>query len=152
MKSFRCYAGLVFFAIFLFFTGLLIGCGQEEAEKTTAEPSREVPEMDAFVEAFKMIWSAANNDDYQTIRDSAGVIQTAGEKLTQATLPEFHQDLERHKIDRQSALMGNLEKKGISGTAVIPNIKADQEWARYISDIEKRLHAELVSLRSKLPV
>jgi len=66
-------------------------------------------------------------------------------------LAEFHRDLEQYKIDRQSALLGNLEKKEISGTAVIPNIKADQEWARYISEIEKRLQAELDLLRSKLP-
>jgi hypothetical protein len=108
MKSFRCHTGLLLLTALLLFAGLLVGCEQEKTEETSAEPSREVPEMDAFVEAFKMIWTAANNNDYQTVRDSAGVLQAAGEKLTQATLPEFHQDLANEFATAQENLTGAM--------------------------------------------
>ncbi|MDY6970796.1 MAG: hypothetical protein SV775_00545 [Thermodesulfobacteriota bacterium] len=62
-------------------------------------------------------------------------------------IAESHRDLEQRKTDRQSALLSNLDKKGISGTAVIPNIEADREWARYVSETEKDLDAKLNLLR-----
>jgi hypothetical protein len=55
----------------------------------------------------------------------------------QKIILDYNQDLEQQKMDRNQALQKNLEGLGISGTAVIPNIHADQEWIRYLSEMKK---------------
>ena len=48
---------------------------------------------------------------------------------------DYNQDLEQQKMDRKQVLQKNLEGLGISGSAVIPNIHADQEWIRHLSEM-----------------
>ncbi len=51
------------------------------------------------------------------------------------TLREFHQDLGRQIIDHEKRLWVDLEKRGISGTAVMPNINADPTWLQHRSEM-----------------
>src|SRR5512136_203416 len=44
-------------------------------------------------------------------------------------LAEFEKKGEKQKESRRKALLDNLKKKGISGSAVVPNTDADPEWA-----------------------
>jgi hypothetical protein len=64
-------------------------------------------------------------------------------------LKDFEQRLEQEKGSREKALKETLEKQGISGSAVIPNIHADSEWSRYASEIEKEFQERLTSYTQK---
>jgi hypothetical protein len=55
----------------------------------------------------------------------------------QKIIVDYNRDLEQQKTDRQQDLQKNLEGLGISGSAVVPNIHADQEWIRYLSEMKK---------------
>jgi hypothetical protein len=46
-------------------------------------------------------------------------------------------------MDRQQVIQKKLEDSGISGTAVIPNINADQDWIRYLSEMKKGFHEKI---------
>ncbi|MCP4683673.1 MAG: hypothetical protein GY864_15190 [Desulfobacterales bacterium] len=50
-------------------------------------------------------------------------------------LQKFQQDLEQQIVGHEKRLRGNLEKRDISGTAVMPNINADTVWARHRSEM-----------------
>ena len=55
----------------------------------------------------------------------------------QKILQDYNHDLEQQRINRQQVIQKILEESGISGTAVIPNINADQNWIRYLSEMKK---------------
>ncbi len=80
------------------------------------------------------------------------VLETIGGVDTQPLrkiLSEFHKDLEKARVDREGSLRKRLKKQGISGSAVIPNIKADPEWIRYVSERRERFHQKLTSFGGK---
>ena len=62
---------------------------------------------------------------------------------------EFHRDLEEGRAVREKGLMERLQERGISGSAVIPNLNADPEWVQYMSEMEERFMGKVVSLCSK---
>jgi len=47
----------------------------------------------------------------------------------------FEDRLERERVSREEGLKKKLEEQGISGSAVLPNINADPEWSRYVTEI-----------------
>jgi len=55
----------------------------------------------------------------------------------QKILQDYNHDLEQQRINRQQVIQKKLEESGISGTAVIPNINADQNWIGYLSEMKK---------------
>ena len=59
---------------------------------------------------------------------------------------DYNQDLEQQKMDRKQVLQKNLEGLGISGSAVIPNIHADQEWIRHLSEMNKGFQEKLKNI------
>ena len=61
---------------------------------------------------------------------------------------DYNQDLEQQKMDRKQVLQKNLKGLGISGTAVIPNIHADQEWIRHLSEMNKGFREKVETLFS----
>ena len=61
---------------------------------------------------------------------------------------DYNQDLEQQKMDRKQVLRENLEGLGISGTAVIPNIHADQEWIRHLSEMNMGFREKVETLFS----
>jgi hypothetical protein len=64
-------------------------------------------------------------------------------------LSEFYRELEKRQTDRQKLLRKKLEKQGISGSAVIPNIKADSEWVRRASELREKFHQKIDSFPKK---
>jgi hypothetical protein len=59
---------------------------------------------------------------------------------------DYNQDLEQQKMDRKKVLQKNLKGLGISGTAVIPNIHADQEWIKDLSEMNKGFRKKVETL------
>ena len=64
----------------------------------------------------------------------------------QKIILDYNQDLEQQKMDRKQVLQKNLDGLGISGTAVIPNIHADQEWIRYLSEMKKGFQKKIENI------
>ena len=66
----------------------------------------------------------------------------------QKIILDYNQDLEQQKMDRKQVMQKNLERLGISGAAVIPNIHADQEWIRHLSEMNKGFREKVETLFS----
>jgi hypothetical protein len=57
----------------------------------------------------------------------------------------FRDRIEEDRADREKSLGEKLEEKGVSGSAVIPNLKADPDWQQYLSDENKTFKADIRS-------
>jgi hypothetical protein len=58
-------------------------------------------------------------------------------------LAEVEKEVEKQKESRRKALFDNFKKKGISGSAVLPNLDADPEWARVGAEMRRQLQEEI---------
>ena len=61
-------------------------------------------------------------------------------------LTEFRTNLDHEKAAREQALTEQLRKKGISGSAVLPNIRADENWIRFMQDAKEAFIKRLPDL------
>ena len=61
----------------------------------------------------------------------------------------FEKRLEKEKGSREEGFKRRLKKQGISGSAVLPNIYADPEWSRYLSEIKEEFQERLTSYWQK---
>jgi len=64
----------------------------------------------------------------------------------QKIILDYNRDLEQQEMDRKQVLQKNLMGLGISGTAVIPNIHADQEWIGHLSEMNKGFQKKLKNM------
>jgi hypothetical protein len=64
----------------------------------------------------------------------------------------FEMKAEKQKKSRQKTLLENFKEKGISGSAVLPNLDADQEWARVRSEMKRQLQEEIGERLKFLPL
>ena len=60
-------------------------------------------------------------------------------------LSRYQQEQEEKQGHSESVLKERLKDKGISGTAVVPNFKADPEWVSYLTEKGNRFRQELAS-------
>ncbi|MBW2028424.1 MAG: hypothetical protein JRH06_04290 [Deltaproteobacteria bacterium] len=58
-------------------------------------------------------------------------------------LEEARQSLDMKRVSLEKAMLERLEEKGISGSAVLPNISADKAWARRVGEMMDALRREL---------
>lgn len=66
-------------------------------------------------------------------------------KSLREALKDFEGGVEREKGLREKGLITTLEKMGISGSAVIPNIEADPEWGQRVSEMRNEFQKKLGS-------
>jgi hypothetical protein len=66
-------------------------------------------------------------------------------------LADFEKKGEKQKEIRRKTLLESLMKKGISGSAVLPNLDADPEWARVRSEMRRQLQEEIREQLKSLP-
>ncbi|MBN2227892.1 MAG: hypothetical protein JW763_11085 [candidate division Zixibacteria bacterium] len=77
-------------------TLFMIGCQGDAKNKTDVadtEPVRDVPAMDAFMAVLENAMHAEVDSNYQTLRETAPQFTAALDSLSNADLPEFHQDV-----------------------------------------------------------
>jgi hypothetical protein len=60
-------------------------------------------------------------------------------------LNDFNSRIGNEKTKHERVLLDELRKKGISGSAVIPNLDADEEWLRTKSEAARRFKQKLRS-------
>ncbi len=58
-------------------------------------------------------------------------------------MAEFERKGEKQKNSRRKTMLESFSKKGISGSAVLPNIDADPEWIRTKSEMRQQLQGEI---------
>lgn len=61
-------------------------------------------------------------------------------------LSESDDEVSEKKRKREKQLLKRLKKRGISGSAVIPNIEADAEWGQYMATAKEEFQAKLRKL------
>ncbi|MGD2125044.1 MAG: hypothetical protein PVG99_03120 [Desulfobacteraceae bacterium] len=58
------------------------------------------------------------------------------------TLDGYEGKLSLEREEHEKALLERLKKRGISGSAVIPNIEADPEWRRHLATLQEAFRQE----------
>lgn len=61
-------------------------------------------------------------------------------------LLRYREDLEKNRASREVILRNRLKERGISGSAVVPNLKADPEWINCSAEARDRFHQGLAGL------
>jgi hypothetical protein len=56
---------------------------------------------------------------------------------------EFEKKDEKQKESRRKARVEKFKEKGISGSAVLPNLEADPEWIRTRSEVKRQMQEEI---------
>jgi hypothetical protein len=73
------------------------------------------------------------------LENIAGPASSAVSKV----LAEFEKKAEKERESCRRALVENFKTKGISGSAVLPNVDADPEWLRSRSEATRQLQDEI---------
>jgi hypothetical protein len=58
-------------------------------------------------------------------------------------IDEFQEQLKNEHSKRTEAQLGTLKGLGVSGSAVIPNLKANPSWRSYLSHLEDRFQEKI---------
>jgi len=69
-------------------------------------------------------------------------------KPFQKLLSDFLSELDNARSVREQGLKKQIHEKGISGSAVLPNLKADPEWASFWHNVELKFQEEMNGLAS----
>jgi len=64
----------------------------------------------------------------------------------QKFLSDFLKELDHERDVREQELSKRIQEKGFSGSAVLPNLKADPEWAYFVQEVKTRFRKELKAL------
>ncbi len=64
----------------------------------------------------------------------------------QKLLSEFLSELDNTRKVREQGMQKQIQEKGISGSAVLPNLSADPEWAYFWNNLEIKFHEEMKDL------
>jgi hypothetical protein len=64
---------------------------------------------------------------------------------TTGLVKDFEGRLEQEKGVREKELIKSLKKKGLSGSAVLPNLGADPEWGQRVSEMRNEFQKKLGS-------
>jgi hypothetical protein len=84
------------------------------------------------------------------LENAAGTASAAAKRV----LAEFEMKAEKQKESRRKALLNEFKKKGVSGSAVLPNLDADSEWLGVRSELrmqlQERIREQLRPLQTSL--
>ncbi len=67
-----------------------------------------------------------------------------------AILKGYRKNLEKGKSASEEKIKKQLEKMGISGSAVVANVLAAPDWHRYISELKEKFLGDIDAIRDKL--
>ena len=90
----------------------------------------------------------ANNEALlQLLEKTEGLASAAIREV----LAEFEKKAEKEKESCRRTLVENFKTKGISGSAVLPNLDANREWLRARSEVKGQLQEEIREQLKSLP-
>ena len=105
-----------------------------------AETNEDMVRMMIRKESIPRIEIGVNNEPILRILEETTGLDTVS---IRTALKDFEGKLEQEKGVREKELIKSLDKKGISGSAVIPNIQADPEWAQHVSEMRDEFQEKL---------
>ena len=82
----------------------------------------------------------ANSEPLLKILESAA---GSAKGAVKKALTDFELKAEKQKDSRRKTLLEGFRKKGISGSAVLPNLDADPEWARAKLEMKQQLQERI---------
>ena len=82
-----------------------------------------------------------NEPIFQIFKETAGMDARSIREMERV----FIDRVAKERTDREKSLREKLEKQGVSGSAVIPNIEADPAWRQYVSDENENFRAKIHS-------
>ena len=66
----------------------------------------------------------------------------------QTLLSDYTSKMDKERRVYEQSLGSRIREKGISGSAVLPNIEADPDWIRFVQESKTGLHKEMQDLGS----
>jgi len=85
-----------------------------------------------------------NGELLDLLRDQGGV----NTQPVESVIRRYKQDRDTEQVRREDLLKEGLAKKGIAGSAVMPNLNADPGWIRYASELHDRFQREMAAVSS----
>ena len=104
------------------------------------EEQQEIFDQIITEEAIKRLELEGNNEPVFTVLENTTGIDSAP---IQKILADFGQRLKREREVHERALWDKLKEKGISGSAVLPNIKADPQWNDFLSNLKQEFREKI---------
>jgi len=94
-------------------------------------------------EVIKRIELEGNNEPvFIVLENTTGIDAVPIHKI----LADFEQRLKNERKVHERGLRDRLKEKGISGSAVLPNIKADPEWNDFVSNLKQEFRENMEEL------
>jgi hypothetical protein len=87
----------------------------------------------------------------QTLLKMLEYIAGPSSRAVRETLADYEKKAEKQKESGRKALLNDFKKKGISGSAVVPNLDADSEWLRAKSEMRRQLQEKIREQIKSLP-
>jgi hypothetical protein len=118
--------------------------------EVTALQTKEKELVDRILkeEVVARIELGANNEALLKILEN---IAEPASPAIRKVLVKFEKKAESEKESRRKTAVENLKEKGISGSAVLPNLDADPEWLRSRSEATRQLQDEIKERLKSLP-
>jgi hypothetical protein len=107
-----------------------------------AETNEDMVRMMIRKESIPRIEIGENNEPILRILEETTGLDTVS---IRTALKDFEGRLEQEKGVREKELIKSLNKKGLSGSAVLPNLGADPEWGQRVSEMRNEFQKKLGS-------
>jgi hypothetical protein len=107
-----------------------------------AEKDEDMVRMMIIKESIPRIEIGEYNESILRILEETTGLDTVS---IRTALKDFEDKLEQEKGLREKELIKSLNKKGISGSAVLPNLEADPEWGQRVSEMRNEFQKKLGS-------
>jgi hypothetical protein len=107
-----------------------------------AETDEDMVRTTIIKESIPRIELGENNEPILRILEETTGTDTVS---IRTALKDFEGRLEQEKGVREKELIKGLDKNGISGSAVIPNMNADSQWAERVSEVKNKFQEKLRS-------
>ncbi len=122
----------------------LIGLEKLESQILALGKDKESLAKETLTQAcLELVDFEEDNSQLLSALEKIGGIDTAPVK---GIIDEFVEQLKQVRDDKGGGLSEHLKKKSISGSAVIPNIKADRKWVEQVSRLRDAFRDKLLKL------
>ena len=122
----------------------ILSINQFKAEMTAfAEDQKQAAEKELLTECFGAMTVEGDN---QSIFEVLEQVLECDIRPIFSVMDAFLEQQTTARNKKILSLFQKLKERGVSGSAVIPNPKADDTWRDYLSDMQERLRGELEAL------
>ncbi|MCG6878255.1 MAG: hypothetical protein LJE96_03780 [Deltaproteobacteria bacterium] len=122
----------------------VLSLNQFKTELTAfAEDQKQVAEKELLAECFSAMTVEGDNQPLFEVLERALECDI---RPVFSVMDAFLEQQRKERNKKALFLIQALKERGVSGSAVIPNLKADSTWRDYLSDMQERFQGELKTL------